>query len=313
MSWRTCASSGHLIDPVFTVPELPEVEGLAGFLDGRTRGRLIERVEVLSFAAVKTAAPPVSDLVGRAVAGWSRHGKFLDLRTDPELHLVAHFARAGWVRWREAVPAGERVPAARAARALRPGPVALRVALDDGCGFDLTEAGTQKRLAVYVVPDPTAVPGIAGLGIDPLDPEFTAERLGELLHGRSERLKSVLADQGVIAGVGNAYSDEALHAARLSPFEPAGSLSAEEVARLHAGLLEVLRDALERSAGLPAAELKDEKRAGMRVHGRTGLPCPVCGGTVREIAFATRAWQYCPTCQTGGRLYADRRLSRLLK
>jgi formamidopyrimidine-DNA glycosylase len=191
--------------------------------------------------------------------------------------------------------------------------VALRVALDDGSGFDLTEAGTTKRLAVYAVLDPVEVPGIATLGIDPFDPAFTPERLGQLLRTRTDRLKSVLADQGVIAGVGNAYSDEALHAARLSPFEAAGSLSAEAVARLHTAVIAVLRDAVERSSGLPAAELKDEKRAGMRVHGRTGLPCPVCGDTVREIAFASRSWQYCPTCQTGGRVYADRRLSRLLK
>jgi len=289
------------------VPELPEVEGLARFLDGRTRGRRIERVEVLSFAALKTAHPPASDLEGRTVAGWERRGKFLAMRADPPLCLVVHFARAGWLRWRD------RSPASPAARPLRPGPVALRAALDDGSGFDLTEAGTQKRLALYLVGDPADVPGIATLGIDPFDPAFTADHLGELLRGRTDRLKSVLADQGVIAGVGNAYSDEALHAARLSPFETAGSLSPEELGRLHAGLLAVLQDAVERSAGLPAAELKDEKRAGMRVHGRTGLPCPVCGDTVREIAFASRSWQYCPTCQTGGRAYADRRLSRLLK
>ncbi len=289
------------------MPELPEVEGLARYLDDRTRGRRVELVEVRSFAALKTAHPPAGDLEGRTLAGWERHGKFLAMRTEPRLFLVVHFARAGWLRWRDVSPASA------AGRPLHPGPIALRVVLDDGSGFDLTEAGTQKRLALYVVEDPGDVPGIATLGIDAFDPAFTAARLGELLKGRNDRLKSVLADQGVIAGVGNAYSDEALHAARLSPFETAGSLSTEEIDRLHAGLLAVLRDALDRSAGLPAAELKDEKRAGMRVHGRTGLPCPVCGDTVREIAFASRSWQYCPTCQTGGRAYADRRLSRLLK
>ncbi len=347
------------------MPELPEVQALATFVASRGRGRRIARVELLSFAALKTVSPPLSALVGRDIAGCGRRGKFLLIETVPgepmspgpapgpaaggaassepaprttedgpppaRLWLVVHFARAGWLRWRDAPPGADRaarstapaedlapglraVPPGDATRPrIRGGPLAMRATLDDGSGFDLTEAGTQKRLAVYVVRSPEEVDGIARLGVDPLDPAFDAAALGRLLGGRSGQLKHLLADQSVIAGVGNAYSDEALHAARLSPFRPAGNLSPEETTRLHDALLMVLREALARNEGVPASELKDGKRAAMRVHGRTGLPCPVCGDTVREVSFADRSLQYCPTCQTGGKPLADRRLSRLLR
>jgi formamidopyrimidine-DNA glycosylase len=193
------------------------------------------------------------------------------------------------------------------------GPLALRVGLSGGSGFDITEAGTEKRLALHVVNDPMEVERVASLGPDPLDPAFDAAALAALLAGRRAQLKGLLTDQSVLAGVGNAYSDEALHAARLSPFKPAGSLTAEENERLYTALIGVLRDAVERSAGLPAKGLKSEKRSGMAVHGRTGEACGVCGDTVREVSFATKSFQYCPTCQTGGKPLADRRLSRLLK
>jgi formamidopyrimidine-DNA glycosylase len=218
---------------------------------------------------------------------------------------VAHLARAGWVRWRLNLE-------------MKPGklgrsPLALRLKLDDGNGMELTEQGTEKRLAIYVVRALADVPGIAGLGVDPFSDDFDAPTLGRLLSGESGQLKHALTDQRLIAGVGNAYSDEALHVAHLSPFRRASSLDAEEVERLHAAVREVLADALARSDGLALTDLKGEKKTGLRVHGRTGQPCPACGDTVREVAFATRSLQYCPTCQTGGRVLADRRLSRLLK
>jgi formamidopyrimidine-DNA glycosylase len=221
------------------------------------------------------------------------------------LHLVTHLARGGWLRWSEALSP---VPP-------RPGkgPLALRVHLDDGSGFDLTEAGTQKRLAVYVVRSPHDVPGIARLGPDPLAPGFDVAALAVLLRGSRHQVKGVLRDQSVLAGVGNAYSDEVLHAARMSPYRIADSLTDEEVATLHAALRDVLGDAVERSRGLAAGQLKSEKKTALRVHGRTGQPCPVCGDTVREVSFADSSLQYCPTCQTGGKPLADRRLSRLLK
>lgn len=287
------------------MPELPEVEALVRFLGDVAVGREIDRVEVASLSALKTYDPPVGALAGRTLVATERRGKFLLLRTDGPW-LAIHLARSGWIKWRDSFPAGP--------TKLNPkGPLALRVRFVDGSGFDATEAATEKRLAVHVVADPSDVEHVATLGPDPLDGAFTIEVLAGALAATGSQIKGVLTDQRVIAGVGNAYSDDALHAAKLSPFKPANKLTDDEVARLHSALVGVLRDAVERSAGLPAAGLKSEKRAGMRVHGRTGEPCPVCGDRVREVSFATKSLQYCATCQTGGKPLADRRLSRLLK
>ena len=287
------------------MPELPEVEALAAFLTERAVGRVIARLDIVAISVLKTFDPPPAALGGLAVVSVRRHGKFLDLDVSG-LHLVVHLARAGWLHWKDQLP---QVPP-------RPGkgPLALRVHLDDGSGFDLTEAGTQKRLAVYVVRDVASVPGIVRLGIDPLDPAFTPAELGRLLAaGGRAQVKGVLTDQSVVAGIGNAYSDEVLHVARLSPFKPASSLSPAELGRLHEAILDTIGTAVGRARGLAAGNLKAEKKAGLRVHGRAGLPCPECGDTVREVSFADKSLQYCPTCQTGGKALADRRLSRLLK
>jgi formamidopyrimidine-DNA glycosylase len=286
------------------MPELPEVEALAAFLRERAVGRVVARVDAPGIHVLKTYDPPVTALAGLAVEGVARHGKFLDLDVSG-LHLVVHLARAGWLQWRESLPP--------APPRMGKGPLGLRVHLDDGSGFDLTEAGTQKRLAVYVVRDVGAVPGVARLGIDPLSAGFTVEALAGLLAGARSQIKGVLTDQSLIAGVGNAYSDEVLWQVGLSPFKPAANLPGPEVARLHAAIVETLREAMVRAEGLAAGKLKAEKRSGLSVHGRTGLPCPRCGDTVREVSFATTSLQYCPTCQTGGAPLADRRLSRLLK
>jgi formamidopyrimidine-DNA glycosylase len=218
---------------------------------------------------------------------------------------VFHLARAGWLRWRDNLP--EAPP--------RPGksPLGFRLRFTDGSGFDLTEAGTKKRLAVYLVTDPAEVPGVAALGPDPMADTFTVAALAGMLAGRRTQIKGVLRDQKIIAGIGNAYSDEVLHAAKMSPFRLASSLTDDEVAGLHAAITATLREAVERSAGLAAGDLKAEKKSGLRVHGRAGEPCPVCGDTVREVSFADSALQYCPTCQTGGKPLADRRMSRLLR
>ena len=178
-------------------------------------------------------------------------------------------------------------------------------------GFDLTESGTQKRLAVWLVDDPTKVPGIAALGPDALS--LGPDDLAAVLHGNTGRIKSVITDQSVIAGIGNAYSDEILHVAKLSPFATAGKLTDAQLSALHNAMISVLTDAVARSVGQKAATLKGEKRSGLRVHARTGLPCPVCGDTVREVSFADKSFQYCATCQTGGKVLADRRMSKLLK
>ncbi|BDZ63448.1 formamidopyrimidine-DNA glycosylase [Agromyces mangrovi Wang et al. 2018] len=286
------------------MPELPEVDALVGFLRGRTVGRSIRSALMTSFSALKTFDPPLTELVGRTVTGAARHGKWLDLDVDG-VHLVAHLARAGWLRWYEQLPASR----------IRPGksPIAMRVGFDDGSGFDLTEAGTKKSLAVYVVRDAAEVPGIASLGPEPLGDDFTLEVFAGILSGRRTQIKGVLREQSLIAGVGNAYSDEVLHVAKMSPYALAASLDDEEVARLYDALRDTLRGAVEAAEGRPAAELKDAKRQGMRVHARGGETCPVCGDTVRDVHFADRSMQYCPTCQTGGKLLADRRMSRLLK
>jgi formamidopyrimidine-DNA glycosylase len=286
------------------VPELPEVEALTRFLDEKCTGQVIKRVEVAALSALKTYTPPIEALRGQEVAGAARRGKYVGLRAGT-LWLVMHLARGGWVQWRDLTPSARARPGK--------GPLALRVGLSGGGGFDVTEQGTEKRLALWVVSDLADIEGVARLGPDPLEPAFEEADLRALLQGQAGNIKTVLTDQSVLAGVGNAYSDEALHRAKLSPFKAAGKLDATEVTALYAALVGVLGDAVERSLGLPAKGLKAEKRSGLSVHGRTGEPCPVCGDTIRQVSFATKSLQYCPTCQTGGKPLADRRLSRLLK
>jgi DNA-formamidopyrimidine glycosylase len=287
------------------MPELPEVEALTRFIAEKGSGHEVARVDVAAISALKTFDPPVDALRGRTLEETNRRGKYLLLRFG-DVWLVLHLARGGWVRWVEHVRPTPLKPGK--------GPMALRLVFTDGTGFDVTEAGTEKRLAVWLARDPGEIEHVATLGPDPLDPAFTPEVLGSLLEsaGRSQ-IKKALTDQRLIAGVGNAYSDEALHVARLSPFKPASSLSPEEVAALHAALVGVLRDAVERSVGLVATDLKREKKEGMRVHGRTGQPCPECGDVVREVSFSSKSLQYCATCQTGGKPLADRRYSKFLK
>lgn len=287
------------------MPELPEVEALRGFLADACVGKTVARTELVAFTALKTFRIPLGALNGLEVDGVERRGKFVCLSIGG-LWLVFHLARGGWLTWKDAMP----VAPARPGR----GPLAARVVFDDDTGFDLTEAGTQKRLALYVVDALDEVPGIATLGPDPLGDDFTAQTLDGILAaaGRAQ-LKGVLRDQRIIAGIGNAYSDEILHAARLSPFKPSNGLDDGERATLYAAIRSELADAVARSAGLAARELKGDKKLNLRVHGKTGQPCPVCGTTIAEVSFADSSLQYCPGCQTGGKLLADRRLSRLLK
>jgi formamidopyrimidine-DNA glycosylase len=287
------------------MPELPEVESLAAFLRTHAVGHAVARADAASFSVLKTFDPPLTALTGQVITEVGRHGKFLDLGTEQGLHLIMHLARAGWLRWRDELPTTPPKPGKS--------PLAFRLRLDDGSGFDLTEQGTKKRLAVYLVRDPAEVPGVATLGPDPLVAEFTLDSLAGLLGGRRMQIKGVLRDQSIIAGIGNAYSDEVLHVAKMSPFKIAASLTPDEVAVLYDAIKTTLGDAVERSAGLAAADLKGEKKSGLRVHGRAGQECPVCGDTIKEVSFADSALQYCPTCQTGGKPLADRRLSRLLK
>ncbi|MEW9870512.1 Fpg/Nei family DNA glycosylase [Arthrobacter sp. HS15c] len=289
------------------MPELPEVAGLADYLDGHLRGTVLEQVQIVSFAVLKTADPAYTDLYGRAVTGVRHFGKFVCIDTDGP-SLVFHLARAGWVRFTDSPSSAE----------LRKGKgyIAARLSFSGNSGrhgMDLTEAGTKKSLAVYVVREPQDVPGIAALGPDPFSPEFDAGTLAKILGTSSQQVKGLLRSQSVIAGIGNAYSDEILHAAKISPFAIAKSLSPEDVQVLYDAIHSVLGTALAEARGKPPSELKDVKRSHMRVHARTGESCPVCGDTVREVSFADTSLQYCPTCQTKGKILADRRTSRFLK
>lgn len=290
------------------MPELPEVEALRAFLDEHLVGKEIAHVLPVAISVLKTYDPPLSALDGARVTGVARHGKFLDIATDGTagpLHLLVHLARAGWLQWKDVLPDGQPRPGK--------GPLALRTALTGGDGFDLTEAGTTKRLAVHLVRDPAEVPGVARLGPDPLADDFDLAAFTALLAGERRQIKGALRDQSLIAGIGNAYSDEILHVAKMSPFKPTQNLTPADTAALYTAMRDTLTEAVERSRGLAAGRLKAEKKSGLRVHGRTGEPCPVCGDTIREVSFHDSSLQYCPTCQTGGKPLADRRMSKLLK
>ncbi len=289
------------------MPELPEVQALAQFLQEHAVGAVVGRIDIAALSVLKTFDPPVTALQGRDVTESGRWGKHLGLNCDG-IWLITHLSRAGWLRWIDNPSPTPPKPGGKS-------PLALRVHMFTAEGatpaFDLTEAGTKKRLAVWIVRDPQEIPGIAKLGPDALavtEPEFA-----QLLKGTSQRIKSALTDQMVIAGIGNAYSDEILHTAKISPFATTSTLASEKISMLYETMRSVLLDAVERSVGQDAARLKGEKRSGMRVHARTGLPCPACGDTVREVSFVERSFQYCATCQTGGKVLADRRMSRLLK
>lgn len=286
------------------MPELPEVNGLIEFLRAEAVGSVVVGVELASFSVLKTFDPPVTALPGLTITDVTRHGKFIDIDVDG-IHIVVHLAKAGWLRW------SDKLPDTRLK--LGASNIAARVRLDRGdgptVGFDVTEAGTRKGLAMYVVRSPDDVPGIAALGPDPLEPGFELRPLLD----RKMQVKRLLRDQKIIAGVGNAYSDEILHAAKLSPFAIADSLGEDEIVRLEAALHDVLAEAVDEARGKPAADLKDDKRTRMRVHGRTGEPCPVCGDAVREVSYATSSLQYCATCQTGGKPLKDRSTSKFLK
>ena len=285
---------------------------MADVLASQFSGHWIFRAELGSLSALKTYDPPITALADATLLGTGRQGKFLILHlADADgipLDLVIHLSRAGWMHWRTS----------KALAPLRPGkgPVALRLTWRDEAGdttvLDVTEAGTQKRLAVYLVRDLADVPGLQRLGPDAL--ALTEEQLSAILRGAGRRqLKTLLREQSIISGIGNAYSDEILHAAKLSPYAPADTLTEQQVKLLWTALRDVLQDALERARDAKLGHIKSEKRAGLRVHDRTGEPCDVCGTPIAQVRLADSSFQYCPTCQTGGKPLADRRMSRLLK
>jgi len=284
------------------MPEIPELEGLAEWVRSDLAGKTVRDVRLRSVAALKTYDPPLTALIGREVVNATRRGKYLAI-TMGDLLLVTHLSLAGWLRWVAGQP--DRKPALK-------GPIVAEIRFEDG-SLDFTEHGKEKRLALWVVRDLMEVPRIASLGPEPLAPEVNEKSFGSLLRNRRGTLKSVLADQHVIAGIGNAYSDEILHEAKLSPFLKTTGITDEQTAHLYRAMRDILSKTIARSSGVAAGGLKEDKKTHFRVHARTGEDCPVCGDTIRAVWLGSRSFQYCPTCQTGGKIYKDRRLSRLLK
>ncbi len=272
------------------MPESPEVEALTRFLADEATGRAVGEVDVLEFRTVKTRTAPPASIVGRTIAGAARHGKHVELLLG-DASLVVSLGRHGWMRWLDdpaAEPGAEDPPALAA------------FALSGDKTLQMTDAGTWVSLGLFVVGDPREVPAIAKLGPDPADPAFTRGQFDAALGGRRKQVKAILQEQESLAGIGNAYSDEILHLARVSPVTHAAALDAGEADRLFDATLATVRGAVDARRGIPIDRLKAEKVASMRVHGRTGEACPVCGDTIRDIAFASTTAQYCPTCQNGG-------------
>ncbi|MBM7831359.1 formamidopyrimidine-DNA glycosylase [Agromyces cerinus] len=273
------------------MPESPEVEALVEDLGTRLTGREITDVDVVEFRAAKTRSRPPSSLRGERVSGAARHGKHVDLAVGDAQHLVVSLGRHGWARYAN----GE----ADASVADAP-PTLVVFTFDDGTVVELTDAGDWVSLGCFVVDDPKEVPAVAKLGPDPADPGFTREDFDRVVAGRRKQVKAVLQEQESLAGIGNAYSDEILHLAKISPVAHAAALTEGELDRLFEATVGTVRGAIDRQRGVPIDQLKAAKVASMRVHGRAGETCPVCGDTVLDFSFASTTAQYCPTCQTGG-------------
>jgi formamidopyrimidine-DNA glycosylase len=284
------------------MPESPEVQALADELDARLAGRAIREVDVLEFRVNKTRARPLGSTIGERVLGVSRHGKLLDFSLDGSDHLVVSLGRHGWARWGADGTADEG-EAASSGEADASAPVTLAtIGFDDGPPLEFTDAGDFVSLGGWVVDQPTEVPAVAKLGPDPALPRFSRAEFDHAFVGRRKQVKAVLQEQESLAGIGNAYSDEILFTAKVSPVVHASTLSGEELDRLFAATVATIRGAVKARRGVPIADLKAAKVASMQVHGRTGEPCPDCGGTVHSFSFASTTAEYCPACQTGGEL-----------
>jgi formamidopyrimidine-DNA glycosylase len=283
------------------VPELPDITVYVERLAAMTAGRVLEKVRLASPFVLRTVDPPISALVGKKVAGTGRIGKRIVLSFEDDLHLVIHLMIAGRLRWKKA---GVAVPRK----------IGL-AAFDFTHGSLLfTEASPKKRASLVVVRGRAALDDIHRGGVDLLTVS-TAE-VAAALRAENHTIKRALTDPTVIDGVGNAYSDEILHRAKMSPFRQTRQLDDAEIARLHAAAKEVLTEWIERTRAEVGDGFPDEVtafRPEMAVHGKYGQPCPVCGTPVQRIRYADNEANYCTTCQTGGKLLADRSLSRLLK
>jgi formamidopyrimidine-DNA glycosylase len=283
------------------MPELPDVAVYLECLEPRIVGRRLERVRLRSPFLLRTVEPPLSDVFGARVDGVRRLGKRIVIALEDARFVVIHLMIAGRLRWR---PAGTKLP----------GKVGL-AAFDFSSGtLLLTEASSKQRAALHVVAGETALAALDPGGIEPLAADLASFRAAVLRERHT--LKRTLTDPRILSGIGNAYSDEILHRARLSPIRLVDQLTGEELTRLHAATREALADftaRIRREAGEGFPEKVTAFRDDMAVHGRYGKPCPVCGTAVQRIVHAENETNYCPTCQTGGKLLADRSLSRLLK
>jgi formamidopyrimidine-DNA glycosylase len=283
------------------MPELPDVAVYVEALDARIRGARLERVRLASPFLLRSVEPPLAAAAGRTVTGLSRLGKRIVIALDGGLFLALHLMIAGRLHW-------------KTAGARPPGRIGL-AALDFSTGtLVVTEAGTKRRASLHLLRGEAALRELDPGGIEVLETDIAAFRAA--LARENHTLKRALTDPGILSGIGNAYSDEILHRARLSPVKLTQQLSPEEGARLFEACRETLAEwteRLRREAGGGFPEGVTAFRAGMAVHGRYGKPCPVCGAPVQRIVHAENETNYCARCQTGGRLLADRALSRLLK
>jgi formamidopyrimidine-DNA glycosylase len=283
------------------VPELPDIELYLHALRPRIVGQPIERVRIASPFLLRTVDPPVAEIEGRRLQTVTRLGKRIVWRFDDEIFVVFHLMIAGRFRWR---PPGAALPAKLGL-----------AAFDFPAGsLLLTEAGTKRRASLHLLRGETALSALNPGGLDVLS--SSADAFAVAITSENHTLKRALTDPRLLDGIGNAYSDEILHAARLSPLQLTSRLAADEINRLREASVRVLttwRDALIDQTGDAFPEKVTAFRPGMAVHGRYGKPCPICGTPIQRIRYAANEANYCPTCQTGGRLLADRALSRLLR
>ncbi len=282
------------------MPEMPELEVYAENLTTLLAGREVRGVQVLNVFTVRTADPPLSSIVGHRVEVVRRHGKRLVVSLDGPLHLVIHLKLSGRLRWHP--------PTTK----LNRGTGCLKLDFDRG-SLHMTEASKQKSASLYLVRDLAACPDL-DRGVEPL--AVSLSRMKELLTAENRQLKSALTDQRLVMGIGNAYSDEVLFAARLSPLKLTGRLTSSECEALHGAMQRVLRAWVVRIRDKAAGGLPTEQadwRKEMKVHGKFKGPCPVCGGRIERIAYADSETHYCPGCQTGGKKLSDRGIDRLLR
>jgi formamidopyrimidine-DNA glycosylase len=289
------------------VPEIPFLEILAENLAARVSGRRIESILIRQPALLQTASPSPESFAGEFLSLPVRVGKYIALETESRRAIVIHLMRAGRI---EVTAAGPK----RAGGAAYPKNLSARIEFDDGARLNLVEHGKEKRARLWLVEDLSLVPDLARLGPDPGRGDLTLERFTEALGSGSRRLKTLLTDQRMIAGIGNGLSDEILYEARLSPMKLSGSLTKEETRALHAAILRVPAEQTEKLRRSASGELPQrEPREHYAVHDHAGALCRVCGTTIARVSFADHDLFYCPGCQTGGKPLKDRRLSKLLK